>query len=141
MSWLLDTCALSEKLQKRPDAAFVKWLEAQEVDDLYISIISVGEIRKGIELLPDSIKKHQLEQWFKGEFIPFFDRRIRGIGHEEAIEWGTAFARCQLSGYKPPVLDSLLAATAKINGLTLVTRNEKDFSLFDVEVINPWGKP
>ncbi|MGA1205023.1 MAG: hypothetical protein ACO3ZW_04325 [Opitutales bacterium] len=57
MSWLLDTCALSEKLQKRPDKAFVKWLEAQEVDDLYISVISVGEIRKGIELLPKSAKR------------------------------------------------------------------------------------
>ena len=140
MSWLLDTCALSEKLQKRPNKDFVKWLEAQEVDDLYISVISVGEIRKGIELLPESTKKRQLDQWFSGELLPFFDGRTMGIGHEEAIEWGTAFARCQLNGYKPPVIHSLLAATALTNGLTLVTRNEKDFRPFEVEVINPWGE-
>jgi predicted nucleic acid-binding protein len=140
MSWLLDTCALSEKLQKRPDKGFVRWLEAQEVDDLYISVISVGEIRKGIDLLPKSMRKRQLDQWFSGEFLPFFDGRTMGIGHEEAIKWGTAFARCQQNGYKPPVIDSLLAATALTNGLTLVTRNEKDFRPFDVEVINPWGE-
>ena len=67
-----------------------------------------------------------------------FHGRTMGIGHEEAIEWGTAFARCQLNGYKPPVIDSLLAAIALTNGLTLVTRNEKDFRPFGVEVLNPW---
>lgn len=138
MSWLLDTCALSEKLQKRPDKDFVKWLEAQEVDGLYISVISVGEILKGIALLPKSARKEQLDQWFKGELLPFFDGRTLQIGHEEALEWGTTFARCQLNGYKPPVIDSLLAATALTNGLTLVTRNEKDFHPFGVKVINPW---
>lgn len=139
MSWLLDTCALSEKLQKRPDPGFVDWLEAREVDDLYISVISVGEIRKGIDLLKKSAKKHQLEQWFSGKFLPFFEGRILQIGQEEALEWGTVFARCQLNGYKPPVIDSLLASTALVNGLILVTINEKDFRPLGVEVLNPWS--
>jgi predicted nucleic acid-binding protein len=138
VSWLLDTCALSEKLQKRPDKDFVKWLEAQEIDDLFISVISIGEIRKGIDLLAKSAKKRQLEQWFTAEFLPFFEGRILQIGQEEALEWGTVLAQCQLKGYKPPVIDSLLASTAQINGLTLVTRNEKDFRPLGVEVLNPW---
>jgi len=140
VSWLLDTCALSEKLQKRPDKRFVNWLEEQDVEDLYISVISVGEIRKGIDLLSKSARKRQLDQWFTGELLPFFDGRILQIGQEEALAWGTSFARCQLAGYKPPVIDSLLAATAQIHRLTLVTRNEKDFRPFGTEVKNPWAK-
>lgn len=139
MSWLLDTCALSEKLQKRPNKAFVKWLEAQAADDLYISVLSIGEIRKGIDLLPKSVKKRRLDQWFAREFLPFFEGRTLGINNVEALEWGSCFARCQSKGYKPPVIDSLLAATALVNDLTLVTRNEQDFHAFPIKVINPWS--
>jgi predicted nucleic acid-binding protein len=140
VSWLLDTCALSEKLQKRPDPDFVKWIEAQEIEELFISVISIGEIGKGVHLLPDSKKKNQLAAWLSEELLPFFDGRILTIDREEALEWGRRFARCQLDGYKPPVIDSLLAATALTHGLTLVTRNETDFRPLGIEVLNPWGR-
>jgi predicted nucleic acid-binding protein len=135
---LLDTCALSEKLQKNPDAGFVKWLDAQDVDELYVSVISVGEISKGIELLPDSKKKTLLDQWFTKQFLPFFDGRILHFKREEAIKWGKLFASCQLKGDKPPAIDCLIAATALTNNMAIVTRNERDFRAFEVEVINPW---
>lgn len=140
MSWLLDTCALSEKLQKRPDPGFVNWIEAREIEELFISVISVGEIEKGIHLLPDSRKKRQLATWFSSDLLPFFDERILKIDCEEALKWGKCFARCQLDGYKPPVIGSLLAATALTHGLTLVTRNENDFRPLGVEILNPWSR-
>lgn len=138
MNWLLDTCALSEKLQLRPDPAFVDWIEARDPEDLFISVISIGEIEKGIQLLPDSAKKQKLARWFASELIPFFEYRTLEIGSVEARAWGRIFARSQLDGKKPPVIDSLLAATALTHGLTLVTRNEADFMPLGVEVLNPW---
>ncbi|MGC9453151.1 MAG: type II toxin-antitoxin system VapC family toxin [Oceanipulchritudo sp.] len=138
MSWLLDTCALSEKLQRHPDPKFVRWIEARDPGEMFISVISIGEIEKGIQLLADSAKKKKLARWFANELIPFFKDRTLEIGPAEAREWGRIFARLQLQGKKPPVIDSLLAAMAATHGLTLVTRNEADFLLLGVEVLNPW---
>lgn len=138
MSWLLDTCALSEKLQRRPNPGFVRWIEAQDPVELFISSISLGEIEKGIQLLPDSAKKQRLAQWFDTELIPFFEDRTLEFSPFEAREWGRIYARCQGKGEKPPVIDSLLAATALSHGLTLVTRNEADFIALGVETLNPW---
>jgi predicted nucleic acid-binding protein len=138
VSWLLDTCALSENLQRRPDPEFAKWIEARDPEELFISAISIGEIEKGIQLLPDSAKKEKLARWFANELIPFFEDRTLEMGPVEARGWGRLFARRQLSGQKPPVIDSLLAATALTHGLTLVTRNEADFLPLGVEVLNPW---
>jgi predicted nucleic acid-binding protein len=135
---LLDTCALSEKLRKRPNARFVKWLEARDVDELFISAISVGEIRKGIDLLPGSSKKERLDAWFSEDLLPFFEGRILEVDCAAGLEWGRRFARCQLDGTKPPVIDSLIGVTALVHGLTVVTRNEEDFVRFGAEVLNPW---
>jgi predicted nucleic acid-binding protein len=138
MNCLLDTCALSEKLQRRPDPAFVDWIEARDPEELFISVISIGEIEKGIQLLPDTAKKQKLARWFASQLIPFFEDRTLRIGSVEARAWGRIFARSQLDGKKPPVVDSLLAATALTHGLALVTRNEADFMPLGVEVLNPW---
>lgn len=140
MSYLLDTCALSEKLQRRPDRSFVNWIEAQDPMDLFISAISIGEIEKGIQLLAASERKAKLARWFSSDLIPFFEDRTLEIGPIEARHWGRLFAQRQIEGEKPPVIDSLLAAAALTHGLTLVTRNEADFLPLGVDVLTPWAR-
>ncbi len=140
MSFLLDTCVVSERLKKEPNSRVLDWLDAQEATSLYISAISLGEIEKGIGLLPESSKKERLRRWVSEDLIPFFGSRLRGVGLRESIWWGGVFAELQLAGSKPSVVDSLIAATAVVNGLTLVTRNEEDFRNLKVAVFNPWAQ-
>jgi len=85
MSWLLDTCAVSEPLRKHPDDGFTQWNESKDADDLFISSITVGELEKGIWLLPSSTKRKRLEKWFREELVPFFSGRILGFGELEAL--------------------------------------------------------
>ncbi len=139
MSWLLDTCALSERLNRLPNRGFVRWMDAADPHDLFISVLSLGELRMGVDLLPRSAKRRKLETWLNEHLIPFFQDRTLSFDREVALAWGRLFAECQLEGRKPPVIDSQLAATARLNGLTLVTRNSNDFLFLKVEVLNPWS--
>ena len=135
MSYLVDTNVLSELRRKEPNPRVVAWFEERPATTLYISVLTLGEIRKGIEALRKSKRKLKLLDWFDTELPAFFAGRILPIDEEVADRWSRLLAA---AGRPLPAIDSLLAATALTHGLALVTRNVDDFPHPDLEIINPW---
>lgn len=136
MSYLIDTNVLSELKRKKPNPKVVEWLESKPPSTLYISVLTLGEIRKGVEGIEDELKRQSLSDWLEVALPQYFIGRILPISGFTADHWGKLVAKAK----RPlPAIDSLLAATAIEHNLTLVTRNEKDFSLLPVSVFNPWG--
>ena len=135
MSYLIDTNVLSELRRKKPNPGVVAWLEERPATTLYVSVLTLGEIRKGIEALGKSQRKLKLLDWLETELVAFFAGRILPIDEEVADRWGRLLAS---AGRPLPAIDSLLAATALTHGLALVTRNADDFPHPDLEIINPW---
>jgi toxin FitB len=138
--YLLDTCVISEYIRKQPEMKVIRWLDLQPEENLFISVITIGEIKKSIVKIEFSQpKKYQkLNQWLQN-LIQRFDRRIVALDREILIDWGNICGKFEQSARKLPVIDSLLAATAITNQLTLVTRNEDDFSGINVSLHNPWS--
>lgn len=135
MSYLIDTNVLSELRRKQPDARVVAWMQARPRPALFLSVLTLGEIRKGIERIEDSVHKQSLVDWLEVELPHYFVGRLIGIDPQIADHWGRLMAR---AGRPVPAIDGLLAATALQHDLTLVTRNAKDFTGLDVRLINPW---
>ena len=138
MSYLIDTNVLSELRRKQPDANVMAWFERRSRQSLYLSILSLGEIRKGIERLNEpagSLRFQALTDWLEQELPTFFLGRILPVNSGVADRWGYVQAR---AGRPLPGIDSLLAATALQHNLSLVTRNIKDFADINVPIINPW---
>lgn len=138
MSWLLDTCVICEPAQKQPSPHVLAWLDAQPEEALHLSILTLGEIRKGTARLPAGPKRRRLERWLETDLRERFAGRIIGIDDEIADLWGRMQAAAESRGQTLPTLDSLLAATAAARGLVLVTRNVDNFAASRVEVQNPW---
>lgn len=139
MSWLLDTCVICEPAQKQPSARVLAWLEEQPEEMLYLSVLTLGEIRKGIARLPAGPKRKRLERWLEHDLAERFSGRLLGIDAGTADLWGRLQAQAEGRGRPLPTLDSLLAATALARGLILVTRNTPDFTPTGVELLDPWG--
>ena len=137
MSYLLDTNVLSELRRKQPNEAVVSWFEERPAATLYISVLTLGEIRKGIEKLEDSQRKHKLLDWLETDLPAFFMGRMLGIDEKVANHWGHITAA---AGRPVAAIDSLLAATALSHDLAMVTRNVNDFFYPELEVINPWDE-
>jgi predicted nucleic acid-binding protein len=137
MNYLLDTCVLSEFLKKQPDQNVTSWVAAQFEQSLYLSVLTIGEIQKGIARLPDSRRKTALADWLNG-VIERYGFRILPIGIETAIVWGDLKAALENRGVLLPAIDSLIAATAIKHDLTIVSRNVTDFSPAGVDVLNIW---
>jgi len=138
MKYLLDTCLLSELIKPDPSPKVVEWLSAQDEDHLYISVLTIGEILKGIGKLPNGRKRLRLQAWVDHDLRNRFKGKVLPIDDETAETWGTLSAEAEGKGKKLPVIDGLLAATALANGLTVVTRNTKDIESSGANYINPW---
>ncbi len=137
MSYLVDTNVLSELRRKRPDPNVADWFAKRSATSLFLSVLTLGEIRKGIEKHADPEKGLLLADWLEQELPAYFRGRILPIDATVADQWG----RLQVTAGRPlPVIDSLLAATALRHGLRMVTRNVSDFAGLSVEVINPWNR-
>jgi hypothetical protein len=135
VSYLVDTNVLSELRRREPDANVLRWMSARPATTLYLSVLTVGELRKGIEMLAESERKRALLDWLDIELPAFFSGRILPIDETVADRWGRLVAEAA----RPlPAIDSLLAATALTHGLTLVTRNLRDFQPLNLPVLNPW---
>lgn len=136
MNYLLDTNMISEAFQTKPNQRVQKWFHQIPNHLLYLSVLTIGEIRKGIEKATDSKKKQKLILWIENDIPRLFHNRILPITFEIADRWG----RLQHQVKRPlPAIDSLLAATALHHDMTLVTRNIKDFcDCGGLEIINPW---
>lgn len=137
--YLLDTCAVSEYICQEPNRKVIQWLDLQPEENLFISVITIGKIKKGIVKIESSQpKKYQkLNEWLHN-LIRRFERRILALDREIMIERGHLGGKFEQSG-KKLLIDSLIAATAINNQLTLVTRNESDFSSVNVPLHNPWS--
>ena len=135
MSYLVDTNVISELRRKQPDANVVAWLERCAPQSLYLSVLTLGEIRKGIERLDDLKRPQILVDWLHVELPTFFLGRLISIDASVADRWG----RLQSDASRSlPAIDGLLAATALQYDLTMVTRNLKDFQGLGLKIINPW---
>jgi predicted nucleic acid-binding protein len=137
VSYLVDTNVLCEPQQKRPDTKVVAWLEENQAN-LYTSVLVMGEIRYGIELLPkNSAKRSQLLNWY-GRLRTIMTGHILSINARVADEWARLQAETRARNLTFPTVDSLLAATARRYQLTIVTDNEADFRVAGVQVFNPF---
>lgn len=139
MAYLLDTCAISEMVAATPNQNVLDWFEHQPESTLYLSIISWGEIQKGIYQLPKGKRMVQLETWLNDELAPTFEGRIIDIDDGVITCWAKMLAGFKSRGIVRPSMDSLIEATALKRDLILVTRNEKNFQDSDVSILNPWN--
>lgn len=137
MSYLIDTNVLSELRRKAPDARVIDWFSQRPTGTLFLSVLTLGEIRKGVEALPDPSRRLALLDWLETGLPAFFVGRILPIDAAVADRWGRMVAQ---AGRPLPAIDSLLAATALQHGLILVTRNLRDVKGLGVQVINPWDE-
>ena len=138
MNYLLDTCVLSEFTRRQPDQRVIDWLDSIEEEKLFISVITVGEIQRGIERLPDSHRKTELLVWMNNGLLQRFAERMIAIDAPTMFMWGSLTARLEATGQPMGVMDSLIVASALQNNLIVATRNVADFLLGGVQVINPW---
>lgn len=138
MNWLLDTCVVSEYVKKQPAFEVIDWLDRQDEQSLYLSIVTLGEIEKGIvKLRPsDPIRSQKLTAWL-GVVEQRFAERILPLDRTILRAWAQLSGNAELAGRRFPVLDALLMATADYHGLTLVTRNTGDFRGYH-QVFDPW---
>ncbi|GAB6059114.1 PIN domain-containing protein [Desulfonatronum parangueonense] len=135
MSWLLDTCVLSELARPKPDARVVRWFAGVPDRALHISVLTLGEIRKGVEGLAFGNKKERLRLWLEHDLPAWFEDRVLAVDAHVADRWGRLVFE---AGRPVPAIDSLLAATAIQHGLRLVTRNQQVFAFPGLVVVNPF---
>lgn len=134
MMYLLDTNVISEVIKPKPHASVIAWVEQIPSDHIAISVITLGEIRKGVEKLEQGARKKKLVQWLELDLVRQFDDRIIPIDEVVADKWGLI-----MSQWTIPAIDGLLAASALVHNLKLVTRNINDFKrVGGLELINPW---
>ncbi|MGC9334248.1 MAG: type II toxin-antitoxin system VapC family toxin [Anaerolineae bacterium] len=138
MTYLLDTCVISELVTKQPNLRVVQWVDSIDEDKLFLSAITVGEIKRGIEKLADSSRKSTLAEWLEGDLLIRFTDRILPIDIPVMLVWGQLTADLEKQGRPMPAIASLIAATCLQARLDLVTRNERDFVHSGVAVVNPW---
>jgi toxin FitB len=136
--YLLDTNVISELVARQPDQAVLTWIEALDQTAVYLSVITIGEIHRGIERLPESAKRDRLRAWLTDDLLVRFGDRIVPIDVGVMIAWGSMVARLIREGRPLSAMDSLIAAQAIHHGYSLVTRNESDFRDTGVNVVNPW---
>jgi toxin FitB len=136
--YLLDTNVLAEPARPRPDAGVIAWLEARPAIELAISVLTLGEIEKGVQLLPAGPKRERLAEWLAAELPQQFTGRILSVDERVSREWGRLTAEGRRAGRELPVVDGLLLAAAAAHGLTFVTRNERDCSGRGVPILNPF---
>lgn len=138
MIYLLDTNVLSELVKPAPDTNVIAWTQRQSTLDLSLSVLTLGELEKGIALLPTGARRTRLVQWVKVDVPRQFFGRLLPVDDATALAWGHLAAAAQRAARPLPVIDGLLLATAQVHGLTFVTRNVSDSANRGVPVLDPW---
>ena len=137
MRYLLDTCVLSELVKREPDSQVLRWIEARNAHELFISAMTWGELQRGVSRLPRSKRRSELTRWLEQLKIGF-ESRILAFDQAVAEAWAQMTAQAETQGKPMAAFDSIIAATARANECKLVTRNVRDFAHSGVEAINPW---
>ncbi len=138
MSFLLDTNAVSEWVKPRPNPGLIAWMEAADEDRIFISVVSLAELRYGVERMAAGRRRSRLEQWLRHELPLRFESRILPVDTEVAEAWGKIVSRSEAAGRPIGAMNAFLAATAETHQMTLVTHNVSDFRLLKA-VLNPWS--
>lgn len=138
MTYLLDTCVISELAAKRPAPEVERWIKGIDPESVFLSAVTIGEIRKGIEKVQDFKRKAVLDAWLHDELLIRFRSRLAVLDVGVFLEWGALVGRLESRGTPMPAMDSLIAATALHGRFVLVTRNEDDFVNAGVRLLNPW---
>ena len=138
MNFLLDTNAVSEWVKPRPNPGLIRWMESVDEDRVFLSVISLAELRYGVERMPAGARRSRLEQWLRDELPLRFERRILPVDNDIAEAWGRTVSRSEAQGRPMGAMDAFLSATAEVHRLTLVTRNVSDFVTLKA-IVNPWA--
>jgi toxin FitB len=138
VSFLLDTNVVSEWAKPAPNAGVVQWLDQADEDRLFLSVITLAELRFGVERLPVGARRNRLQSWVEEELPGRFEGRLLGVDQTVAGAWGQLLAISEIRGLRMNLMDCFLAATATVHRLTLVTRNISDFVGFRGGLFNPW---
>lgn len=139
MNFLLDTNVASEWVKPRPDSGVMTWLAEADEDRVFISVITLAELRHGIERLPAGARRDRLDVWLTRQVPARFETRVISVDAEIANSWGRVMARAQAAGRPVGTMDAFIAATAEHHDLALVTRNVRDFDALGIQLINPWS--
>ena len=137
MKYLLDTCVISELVKATPNRKVIDWINELPSEALFLCVITIGEVRKGLTKLPDSKKKERLTLWLDTLLIEYRER-ILSIDLKVCDNWGILQGNAEKAGTRMSTIDSLIAATTYTHNLTLATRNENDFAPSNIPIINPW---
>ena len=138
--FLLDTNVISELVKPQPEPQVISWIESTDESLLYLSVLTLGEIRRGVAALPQARRRTALEAWLQTDLRVRFEGRILPIEDDIADRWGLLTAYAQKNGVILPVIDALLAATAVHHNLTFVTRDTRSLASCGVAIFNPWEK-
>ena len=138
MNYLLDTCLISELAKSKPNRKVVDWVLSENETSFYVSVLTFGELHKGVEKLPESKKKEELRIWIEDTLKNRFQNRIIGIDMRVSILWGKIQCGAEQKGKPMPAIDALIAATGIAHDLTVVTRNVPDMEQSGVKLFNPW---
>ncbi len=140
MNFLLDTNLVSEWTKPRPNPGVVSWLADADEDRVFISVVTIAELRHGVERLAIGRRRKRLNEWIEGELLFRFDERILPIDAATADAWGRIVAHREGLGRPIGTMDAFIAATAQVHKLTLATRNQTDFEASVAAVVNPWSE-
>jgi tRNA(fMet)-specific endonuclease VapC len=138
VKYLFDTNVISEFVSARPNERVIAWIDAVDPDSVYLSVVTIGELAKGIAKLSESVRKTALHRWLTEDLLIRFEDRILALNVPVMLAWGELTGRLERSGRPLPAMDSLIAAVALYHQCTLVTRNDVDFRDTGVPVLNPW---
>ena len=138
MSYLLDTCVISELINPKPNRSVIEWLDGCDEREFFLSVLTIGELEKGIAKLPESKRKKRFRAWVDGALLRRFSGRILTIDMPTATLWGTIQGLAEREGRPIPTIDGLLGASARSMKLVLVTRNTNDMVRTGAEIFNPW---
>lgn len=140
MKYLLDTCVLSEAFKKNPDQHVLEWMDSCEEYKLYLSVLTLAEIEKGIGKCQEPTRQDKLRTWLEFDLMERFKHRILPLDHGVAIAWGRIQSESEKKGAPMPMINGLIAVTGLVHDCTVVTRNTNDMRMSQVQLYNPWER-
>lgn len=138
MKYLLDTSIISELISKKPNQAVVDFVDAIDQENLYLSVITIGELTRAIHKVADPIRKRKLAVWMEEELLVRFEGNIISLDNEVMFRWGEITARLEQNGTQLPAIDLMIVAIVLTHRLLLVTINQGDFENTGIQIVNPW---
>lgn len=138
MKYILDTCTISELIRPRPDKGVIDFIDNEDEDDLFLSVLTLGELQKGVAKVEPGERRTRLQSWLDRDLVVRFGARLLPVDAVVASTWGTLQGEAEGRGEPLPIMDSLIAATALANNMAVVTRNVVDLERCRVRVHNPW---